>query len=446
MNNKDKKEGVEVELDKVELRTIVEKVAASGRIYPVTEVKISSDVSGEVVELYIEEGDSVKVGQLLARIDPDAFESQVERGKAGVNSAKAQAANARAQVENLKAQKEQIFANLENVKAVHKRNVQLHSDGMISEADIESSQASLRGLEANIRSIEASIRASQENVNASDFAIQSAQATLKELKTSLKRTDIYAPMTGIVSLLAVEKGERVVGTIQMSGTELMRIADLSKMEVQVDVSENDIPRVTLNDEVEIEVDAYVKRKFKGRVTEIAHSASNMTAMTMSTDQVTNFVVKTSIDPSSYSDLVSASKPFPFRPGMSASVEVKTNQIENVVSVPIQAVTTREFEEDGRPKDREDDEEEEEEEDNKIAGKDDIREVIFVKNGDDVNIIEVETGIQDDEFIQIKKGLSKDQEIVIGPYVAISRKLKDGTEVYKKEKKKKKKGWFNVSFN
>ncbi len=449
-NQGKKEKGEEVELAKVEKRTIKESVAASGRIFPVTEVKMSSDVSGEVVELYIEEGDSVKVGQLLARIDADSYQSQVERGKAGVNSSKAQVANAKSQVENLRAQREQIMANLDNIRQVHKRNVQLKADGVISEADLQSSEAQLKGLEANMRSIDASIRASEQSVNAAQFGVESASATLKELKTSLKRTDIYAPMTGIVSLLGVEKGERVVGTIQMTGTEVMRIADLSEMEVQVDVSENDIPRVSLNDLVDIDVDAYLNRKFKGKVTEIAHSASNMqtASMTTTANQVTNFVVTISILPESYQDLVTPSKPFPFRPGMSASVEINTNTINDVLSIPIQAVTTREFDKDGKPKDRvgDDEEEDDDEEETSSTSPDDedIREVVFTFDGSTSKIVEVKTGIQDDEFIEVKSGLSSGQEIIIGPYVAISRKLKDGSDVVKKEKKKKKKG-FSFSF-
>ena len=446
--NGQKEKGEEVELAKVELRTIKESVAASGRIFPVTEVKISSDVSGEVVELYIEEGDSVKMGKLLARIDPDSYQSQVERGMAGVNSAKAQVANAKSQVENLNAQKEQIMANLANVKQVHERNVQLKADGVISEAELQASDANLKGLEANLRSIQASIRASEQSVKAAEFGVESASATLIDLKTSLRRTDIYAPMSGIVSLLGVEKGERVVGTVQMAGTEMMRIADLSKMEVQVDVSENDIPRVSLNDMVEIDVDAYINRKFKGKVTEIAHSASNMQSASIMTtaDQVTNFVVTISILPESYQDLVSPDKPFPFRPGMSASVEINTNTIKDVLSVPIQAVTTREFDKDGKPKDRADEEEEEDDEEESSSDPDDedIREVVFTFDTETTNIVEVKTGIQDDEFIQVESGLTEGQEIVIGPYAAISRKLKDGSDVVKKEKNKKKKG-FSISF-
>ena len=455
--SKSSAKGEEVEVEKAENRTIKETVAASGRIFPVTEVKISSDVSGEVVELYVKEGDSVRINQLLARIDPDAYQSQVERGVAGVNSAKAQAANSRAQIENLRAQKEQIIAQLENARTIFKRNEQLKKEGVVSAADFESAETSLRSLEANLRSVEASIRASEQSAKAADFAVQSAEATLKELRTSLRRTDIYAPMSGIVSLLNVEKGERVVGTIQMTGTELMRIADLREMEVQVDVSENDIPRVTMGDEVDIEVDAYLNRKFKGKVTEIANSASNMSSSTgltsLTTDQVTNFIVTISVDPASYADLVTASKPYPFRPGMSASVEISTQTIKDALSVPIQAVTTREFDKNNKAKSKKDTPESaaqtEEEEDLNVEVKnqgkaanekteDNIREVVFVLTGETVAAKEVKTGIQDDTYIQILSGLNVGEQVVTGPYSAVSRKLNDGDKVtLKKEKKKEK---------
>jgi HlyD family secretion protein len=219
--------------------------SSSGKIFPQTEVKISSDVSGEIVELYVEEGDSVEVGQVLARIDPEAIESQVERGRASVNGAKAQLANSKANVENLKAQKQQIIAQLENAKDIFKRNKGLYEEGAISQADFETAQANLRALEANLKASDASIRSAEENVRASQFNVQSTEASLKELRTSLRRTTLYAPMSGIVSLMNVEEGERVVGTIQMTGTELMRIANLNAMEVRVEVSENDIPRVSL---------------------------------------------------------------------------------------------------------------------------------------------------------------------------------------------------------
>ena len=354
LKSKGKPKGEKVKVEKVERRTIQEKVSASGKIFPEMEVNISSDVSGEVVELYVEEGDSVTAGQLLARIDPDAYQSAVERGRASVNNAKAQYANAnagmersRAQLLQSEAQKEQIEAQLENIKAIHERNEQLLKDGVISQADFDGSLSNLKALEANIRSAiagvktaEANMESAKQSVNAASYTIKSAEASLKELQTSLRRTSLYAPMSGIVSRLNVEKGERVVGTIQMAGTEVMRIADLSKMEAQVDVNENDVLRVSLGDEVEIEVDAYLDRKFKGRVTKIANSASNTSSISLTSDQVTNFVVTCNIDPASYNDLAGKGKVFPFRPGMSASVDILTSSEENVVSVPIQSVTTR----------------------------------------------------------------------------------------------------------
>ncbi|GJM34515.1 MAG: RND transporter [Saprospiraceae bacterium] len=422
------KEGEKVIVEKVEKHTIIEKVAASGKVFPQTEVKISSDVSGEIVQLLVEEGDSVAMDQLLAKIDPDAYQSQVERGVAGVNSAKAQMANSRSQIENFRAQKEQIQAQLTNALEIHKRNDQLKKDGIISEADFDVSLSNVRSLEANLRAAEASIKAAGESAKAAEFSVASSEASLKELRTSLKRTTIYAPMSGIVSRLDVEQGERVVGTIQMQGTEMMRIANLNAMEVRVDVSENDIPRVSLGDITEIEVDAYLGRKFEGRVTQIANSSTNSNTAALTSDQVTNFEVRISIDPASYKDLISPNKPHPFRPGMSASVDIKTETIVDAVSVPIQAVTTRDKDEKGKNKNNaklvkgEDGEEEDE--------KVDQLEVVFIVQADTVNMVEVKTGIQDNDYIQIISGLEPDQEVVIGPYTAISRKLEQGKKVIK----------------
>ncbi len=429
IRNRNQPKGERVNTEKAERRTIKEMVAASGKIFPQTEVKISSDVSGEIVELFVEEGDSVEVGQVLARIDPDAIESQVERGEASVNSAKAQLANARANVENLKAQKQQIIAQLQNAKEIHERNEGLYEEGAISEADFQNSLSNLRALEANLAASEASIRSAQENVRASQFNVKSAQATLKELQTSLRRTTIYAPMSGTVSQMNVEEGERVVGTIQMAGTEMMRIANLNAMEVRVEVSENDIPRVSLGDEVDIEVDAYIDRKFKGNVTQIANSANTASAtgtISLTSDQVTNFEVRISINVSSYSDLISDNNRFPFRPGMSASVEINTETRENVVSVPIQAVTVRDLEEEkkkGRAKTVASTEE-----DDLDRAEDDLTEVIFLVKGDTVSMATVVTGIQDDSYIEILKGLQEGEEVVAGPYTAVSRKLKQGMAV------------------
>jgi HlyD family secretion protein len=419
-----KPKGEKVSTEKVEPRTIKEMVAASGKVFPQTEVKISSDVSGEIVELYVEEGDSVIAGQLLAKIDPDAYQSQVERGVAGVNSSKAQLANSKSQIKNLIAQKEQIEAQLINARDIHKRNEKLKKDGVISDQDYDASLSNLKALEANLRSADANIKAAEESANAAGFSVKSAEATLKELRTSLRRTTIYAPTSGIISLLNVEQGERVVGTIQMAGTEMMRIANLNAMEVRVDVSENDIPRVSMNDEVEIEIDAYINRTFIGYVTQIANTATNAaTATSLTSDQVTNFEVRISIDPASYKDLITKDKPYPFRPGMSASVEINTDTQDGVLSIPIQAVTTREKdEEEGGDKkfvsQKEDDE----------TSAKDLKEVVFVVSADTVRMAEVITGIQDDTYIRVLSGLSEGEEVVVAPYTAISRKLKEGMEV------------------
>ena len=413
--NKSKPKGEKVTVEAVKARVIEEVVAASGKVFPVTEVKISSDVSGEIVELYVEEGDSVVSGQILAKIDPDAYQSQVERGVAGLNGSKAQLANSRSQVENLTAQKEQIEAQLINAREIQSRNEKLFKEGVISQADYDASLTNLKALEANLRSSEASIRAAKESANAAQFSVESAEASLKELRTSLRRTTIYAPVGGIVSLLNVEKGERVVGTIQMTGTEMMRIANLNAMEVQVEVSENDIPRVAIGDEVDIEVDAYIGRTFKGKVSQIANSASNTgTTSVLTTDQVTNFIVTIDILPESYKDLIKPGKPYPFRPGMSASVEIRTNRIEGAISVPIQSVGTRELKTDGG----------EEEE---------VQEIVFIVQGDTVALRKVKTGIQDDDYIQVLDGLQAGEEVVTGPYAAVSRKLESGTEIRKVDK-------------
>lgn len=426
--------GEEVELAKVERRTIQEKVSASGRVYPRTEVKVSSDVSGEVVELYVEEGDTVKAGQLLAKIDPEAYVSAVERGVASVNTAKAQTANARSAIEQARAQKEQIEAQLANQRDLHKRNQELHREKVISDVEFEQSLATLRGLEANLRAAEASIRSAQETTKGAEFSVKSAEASLKEIQTNLRRTSIVAPMSGVVSLLNVEKGERVVGTIQMAGTEILRIADYSEIEVQVEVSENDILRVHLGDRAEIEVDAYLDKKFIGTVTQIANSAANTSSIggALTTDQVTNFIVKILIDPASYGELQKSTGRMPFRPGMSASVEILTNSVENVLCVPIQSVTTREE----KAKKATDSDKEADglaKEEKKVTK--DIKEIVFVTIGDTVAMVQVKTGIQDDAYIEVLSGLTGEETVVSGPYSAVSRKLEAGMRYVIKEKKK-----------
>jgi HlyD family secretion protein len=431
LKSKNKESGTKVTVEDVTTRTIKEMVAASGKIFPETEVKMSSDVSGEIVELFVEEGDSVIAGQLLANIDPDAYQSQVERGVATVNSARSQHANARSQIENAIAQKEQIIAQLENAKDVYNRNKQLYADGAISQADFQTAEANLRGLEANLKAADASIKSAEQSANAADFSVKSSQATLKELQTSLRRTSIYAPTNGIVSMLNVEQGERVVGTMQMTGTEMMRIANLNIMEVRVDVSENDIPRVSIGDEVDIEVDAYIDRIFKGTVTQIANSASNSATAALTSDQVTNFEVRVLINPNSYQDLIAAGNRYPFRPGMSSTVEINTESKEGILTVPIQSVVVREKKDmynkkDSKKKKAKDGDTETTE---KSDDDEELIEVVFIAMaGDTVRIVPVTTGIQDDTYIEITKGLKKGEKVVSGPYSVLSRRLKAGDEI------------------
>jgi len=413
-----KESGTRIFTSEAKARTIQEIVSASGKVFPQTEVKISSDVSGEVVELYVEEGDSVKSGQLLAKIDADAYQSQVARGVANVNSSKAQLANANAQINSLEAQKAQIEAQLINAREIYNRNKALAGDGVVSTADLEASEASLRGLEANLRAADSNIKGAQESARAAKFGVQSSEATLSELRTSLRRTTIYAPMGGVVSLLNVEEGERVVGTIQMAGTELMRIANLNAMEVRVEVSENDVPSVKIGDVADVEVDAYLNRTFKGKVTQIANSSTTagLADNILNSDQVTNFEVRISIDPESYQDLVSSGNTYPFRPGMSAGVDVLTKSSEGVVSVPIESVTTRQKE------DTEDD-----------LGTDELEEVVFVVQADTVQQVAVTTGLQDARVIEIISGIAEGDAIVAGPYTELSRELKGGAKVIVKDK-------------
>lgn len=422
-----KPKGESVETEKVALREIREIVSASGKIFPEREVKISSDVSGEIVELYVEEGDSVKAGQVLAKIDPEAYVSAVERANASVSGSKSEVARSKSAIETSTAQIEQIKAQLENTRRIHERNKKLKADGVISAQDFENSESNLLQLEANLRSAEAGYRASQQSAKSAEFNVASAEASLKEIKTSLSRTTITAPTAGIISKLNVEQGERVVGTIQMTGTEMMRIANFNSMEVQVEVSENDILRVSLGDTATIEVDAYLNEKFKGIVTEMASSAANTGAtQALTSDQVTNFIVKIRILPESY--LGRTDKKMPFRPGMSATVDINTNTERDIIAIPIQAVTTREKE-----KVKGDTTTTVVEGESSVSADANIDEVVFVYEADTARMIKVATGIQDNEYIQILSGLEAGQEVITGPYSTVSRKLKNGLALEKKEK-------------
>ena len=385
---------IDVATQKVESKTITEFITANGKIQPETEVKISPDVAGEIVELYVVEGDEVEKGKLLCVIKPEVYVSAVRRAEAGLNSSKARLAQAKAQM---------IERELS-----YKRSKELYDKGTIAVAEFESA--------------EAAFKVAQSEVQAAEYAVRSAEASLSEAEEQLTKTKIYAPISGTISALNVEKGERVVGTSMMSGTDMMTVADLEKMEVQVEVNENDIVKVMKNDTALVEVDAYLSRKFKGIVTEIANSA-NTTGTTA--DQVTNFDVKVLLLKDSYADLIDAlqGNRYPFRPGMSATVDILTETRNGVISVPISTVTTRIKKEDGSTEEVKDETENDSEESETLE-REEKQEVVFVLNGDRVRKVQVETGIQDNASIEILKGVKAGDEVVTAPYNAINRTLKD----------------------
>ena len=445
-----KPKGEEVNAEAAQRRTIREMVSASGKIFPETEVKISSDVSGEIIELYVKEGDSVTVGQILAKIRPDEYQSALEQGQASVSTARSQrqisssnVQGSSAQIDQLKADRQRSVSQLEVARNAHQRNEKLYKEGVISASEFDTSLGNLRAAEsalaaseASLKSAESNLSSARENVRVADYGINSANARLKELRTSLQKTIITAPVSGIISKLNVEKGERVVGTLQMAGTEMMRIANLRSMEVQVDVSENDILKVSVGDETDVEVDAYLGRKFKGKVTEIANSASNVgtTGASLNSDQVTNFVVKIRVDANSYVDMIKDGRQYPFRPGMSASVDIYTNTADSTLSVALIAVTARDEDADKKKENKEEGANPQKVEKEKDL--DNIKEIVFVITGDTVAMREVKTGIQDNDYIEILSGIQEGEKVVTGPYAAIARKLKGGSRVVVVDKKGK----------
>jgi HlyD family secretion protein len=400
-----------VAVESVVKRTIVETITANGRIQPETEVKISPDVSGEIVEMAVKEGDSVKKGDLLARIKPDFYVSSRDRVNASLNSAKANLANA-------KAAQTQSEAQYRQQELSFKRSKQLHEQGVLSDADFETAktQYDVAG---------AQVEAARQQVSAASFSVKSTEASLKEAEENLRKTTIYAPIDGIIYGRKVELGERVVGTGQMAGTEMMRIADLSRMEVQVEVNENDIVRVSLGDTASIEIDSYLGTPFKGIVTEIANSA-NTTGTSL--DQVTSFNVKIFILPESYKALIDSGKAgkYPFRPGMTATVEIMSETRYGVLSVPIQAVTTRV--DTTKTPQINDPSRTDEENATAAAGTAELMEVLFTVSNQEATLRSVKTGIQDKYFIQVLSGVEENEQVVVAPYNAISKKLQDGDKV------------------
>ncbi len=406
--------GLAVTIEEARLGDIIESVSANGKIQPAQDVKISPYISGEVVELYVKEGDEVKQGDLLAKIDPEIYISNYERAKANLNSQQANLANSKARL----AQTEAQFVN---ARVSYERNKSLWDQQVISDAEYDASKASFEVARAEVE-------AAGQTVKSAEFAIKSAQATLREANESLQKTSISAPNAGTVSKLNVEQGERVTGASQFSsGTEIMRIANLQNMEVNVEVNENDIVRVSLFDTCIIEVDAYLNEEFLGVVTEIATSANTIG---VSAEQVTNFDVKIRILPESYANLIPEDNPnySPLRPGMSATVEIQTEYAKDILIVPIGAVTTRSDTTDAKQEAEHNTGEKEKDK------KKDFKEVIFISEDGFAKMVEVEIGIQDNTNIEIKKGLEVGQEVVTGPYSLVSKTLKEGDELKKTDRK------------
>ncbi len=415
-----KEEGVEVVLAEAKRVEIVEKVSASGKIQPETEVKISPDVSGEIIELNVEEGDSVVKGQLLLRIRPDNYQSMVDAQSAGVNQNRANLSQTRARLAQARANQVQVAQNYE-------RNEQLFKQKVISEAEFQQVKAAY---EAGQQEIEGLV----QSVRAAEFSVQNAQASLKDARENLNKTTIYAPVSGTVSKLNVERGERVVGTSQMAGTEIMRIANLNNMEVRVNVNENDIIRVGMGDSVIVDVDSYTSRdeKFTGVVTAIANSAKDATTL----EAVTEFEVRIRLLNDSYNHL-SQKNQRPFRPGMTASVDIITERKSDVLSVPLSAVTTRSNQPATMPGGAPAPEETEESSNQQqlpAAPAVPIEEVVFVydKGENKVKSMKVKTGISDFDNIEILSGLQEGQQVVSGPFRAVSTTLNDGAKVAVKD--------------
>jgi len=405
---------IEVSTEVVTKRSIVETVAANGKIQPALDVKISPYISGEVVQLYVREGNYVYKGDILAKIDPTFYISSYEQVEASLNTAKANMANSKARV----AQTEAQFAK---AKLDYDRNEKLWQQKVISDADWDA-------IKSTFKVASAEVEAANESFKATQYQVQNAESGLKESRENLNRTNIYAPNDGTVSKLSVEAGERVTGASQFSaGTEIMTIANLNAMEVKVEVSENDIPRVKLNDTCLVEVDAYLNRKFKGYVTEIATSANSSN---VSVDQVTNFEVKVMLLKESYTDLIQDSSKIasPFRPGMSATVDIQTKIVKDVWCVPIQAVTTRQDTSANWNKSEQKTMETD-------KSKEVMKEYVFVYEGEKAHQREVKTGIQDNTYIQILEGLQDNEEVITGPYSAVSKTLKKDDAVKKVDKSK-----------
>lgn len=411
---------IKVSVSQTVRTNIVETVNAPGKVFPEVEVKISSDVSGEITELNVQEGDSVRKGQVLARIYADIYASERDAARARVIQSQATVANSQASLESLKAQ-------LDQVKQAYDRNKKLYDEQVISKSEFEV-------FETNLRTAQASYNAALQNIRSLQANTQSVKTTLDAANKNLGRTTLTAPMDGVISSLSVKKGERVSGNSFSVGPEMMRVADLSNMEVRVNVGENDIVKVNIGDSADVEIEAYNNRKFTGIVTQIASSTikSGNSATAVSAGDVTDYEVRIRLLPSSYSDLIDPSRPknFPFRPGMNASADIKTKRKSNVVAVPIGAVGTRLKGSEETMKTGKDKEEDSDVQADVVAAADEeLEEVVFIVKPD--NTVEkrvIKTGIQDMNFYEVVSGLKEGEQVVTLPYDAVTKYMKSGDVV------------------
>ncbi|MGF2410930.1 efflux RND transporter periplasmic adaptor subunit [Ferruginibacter sp.] len=418
-----KNEGTKVTSEKVQQRTITEIVNAPGKIYPEIEVKVSPDISGEITELNVQEGDTVKKGQVLARIYADIYDIQRNQAASGVAQSQAQVNNSQAALDALKAQQEQA-------ERTYNMQKQLFDDKVISRNEFNVA-------EANYKTARANYNAAVQGIRGGQASVQSAQANLQKANKDLGRTVIVAPTDGVISLLNVKKGEKVAGNSFNVGTEMMRIADMEKIEIRVDVGENDIPKVKLGDSAIIEVDAYTDRKFKGIVTQIASSnngAATQSALSNTSTDVTQYKVYIRLLPESYMDLLGKGS-FPFRPGMSASADIQTKTHHNVLSVPINAVTTRDKNDSTKTDKKTDPNTTANTSSAAATAYDDLEVVVFVLDKEQkIKKVKVKTDIQDINYIEITSGLKAGDEVITGPYDVVSKTLKEDDKVKVVDKK------------
>jgi HlyD family secretion protein len=417
---KSKENGIRVTVEKAQVRTIVETVSATGKVYPEVEVPISPDISGEVTELNVQEGDSVRKGQMLARIYADIYSSQRDEAAARVAQAQATVANSEASLNALKVQ-------LEQDRVSYERNKNLFDQKVISRSEFEV-------FETRYRTSQANYNAAQQNIRSLQAGAMGSRSTLEMANKNLGRTTIVAPMNGVITSLKVKKGQKVVGTAQMAGTEMMMVADLARIEVRVEVGENDIVKVNVGDSADVSVEAYNNRKFRGVVTKIASSTTAGGMAAAANNDVTNYLVHIRLDPASYGDLQSAGKRFVFRPGMNASADIRTKRKEGIITVPIGAVAARgagseETTDDARKQASKKNDDAE-----AAVSSDALEEVVFVVGADGaVQKRVVTTGIQNINHIEITGGLKAGEEVVTGPYTAVSNTLKSGKKVVRVSK-------------